>query len=81
MADVRRVRPCASAALSRGADARYGLGWWLGGPKLPADLFYASGSGGQALYVIPSEELVAVRFSDGGSPNHPATVRKLLATS
>jgi CubicO group peptidase (beta-lactamase class C family) len=62
-------------------NARYGLGWWLGGPKLPADLFYASGSGGQALYVIPSEELVAVRFSDGGSPNHPATVRKLLATS
>jgi CubicO group peptidase (beta-lactamase class C family) len=60
-------------------NARYGLGWWLGGPKLPGDLLYASGSGGQALYVIPSEQLVAVRFSDGGSPNHPATIRKLLA--
>lgn len=59
-------------------NPRYGLGWWLNGPKLPEDLFYASGSGGQALYVIPSEQLVAVRFSDGGSPNHPGTVRKLL---
>jgi len=59
-------------------NARYGLCWWLRGPKIPADLFYASGSGGQGLYVIPSEQLVAVRFSDGGSPNHPATVKKLL---
>jgi len=62
-------------------NPRYGLGWWLGGPKLPDDLFYASGAGGQALYVVPSEQLVAVRFSDGGSPNHPATVKKLLAFS
>jgi CubicO group peptidase (beta-lactamase class C family) len=59
------------------ANARYGLCWWLAGPKMPPDLFYASGSGGQALYVIPSEELVAVRFSDGGSPNHPGTVKKI----
>ena len=61
------------------ANARYGLGWWLAGPKMPADLFYASGSGGQGLYVIPSQDLVAVRFSDGGSPNHPATVRSVLS--
>jgi hypothetical protein len=45
---------------------------------MPSDLFYASGSGGQGLYVIPSQELVAVRFSDGGSPNHPGTVKKIL---
>ncbi|MGD0968468.1 MAG: serine hydrolase domain-containing protein [Candidatus Aquilonibacter sp.] len=60
------------------ANARYGLCWWLAGPKMPSDLFYASGSGGQGLYVIPSQELVAVRFSDGGSPNHPGTVKKIL---
>jgi CubicO group peptidase (beta-lactamase class C family) len=59
------------------ANARYGLGWWLNGPKLPSDLFYASGSGGQGLYVIPSQNLVAVRFSDGGSPNHPGMVKKI----
>jgi len=60
-------------------NARYGLGWWLGGPKLPADLIYASGSGGQALYLIPSLDLVAVRYSDGGSPNHPAVVKRITA--
>jgi CubicO group peptidase (beta-lactamase class C family) len=59
------------------ANARYGLGWWLAGPKMPPDLFYASGSGGQGLYVIPSQELVAVRFSDGGSPNHPGVIKKI----
>ncbi|HTV92361.1 MAG TPA: serine hydrolase domain-containing protein, partial [Verrucomicrobiae bacterium] len=59
------------------SNARYGLCWWLAGPKMPRDLFYASGSGGQGLYVIPSLELVAVRFSDGGSPNHPGVVKKI----
>jgi CubicO group peptidase (beta-lactamase class C family) len=60
-------------------NPRYGLAWWLASGPMPSDTFYASGSGGQALYVIPSRELVAVRFSDGGSPNHPATVRRVLA--
>ncbi len=47
------------AALARcftGSDAnpRYGLGWWLSPlPKHP-DVVYASGAGGQAMYVIPS---------------------------
>ncbi len=63
------------------ANARYGLGWWLNGPRLPADLFYASGSGGQGLYVIPSCGLVAVRFADRGSANHPAVVKKILASA
>jgi len=61
-------------------NARYGLGWWLSGPKLPGDLFYASGAGGQGMYVIPSLDVVAVRFADGGSSNHPATVKKILTT-
>ncbi|MGB6987574.1 MAG: serine hydrolase domain-containing protein [Candidatus Aquilonibacter sp.] len=59
------------------ANARYGLCWWLADKKMPPDTFYASGSGGQGLYVIPSLELVAVRFSDGGSPNHPGVVKKI----
>lgn len=75
---AHRVR-YAEAFIGSERNARYGLGWWLGGPKLPPDLSYASGSGGQALYVIPSQDLVAVRFSDSGSPNHPATVKNLLS--
>jgi CubicO group peptidase (beta-lactamase class C family) len=59
------------------ANARYGLCWWLADKKMPPDTFYASGSGGQGLYAIPSLELVAVRFSDGGSPNHAGMVKKI----
>jgi CubicO group peptidase (beta-lactamase class C family) len=44
------------------ANKRYGLGWWLGARDAPADLAYASGSGGQALYVAPSLDLVVARF-------------------
>jgi CubicO group peptidase (beta-lactamase class C family) len=69
----------AQAFVGSQANARYGLCWWLADKKMPPDTFYASGSGGQGLYVIPSLELVAVRFSDGGSPNHSATIRAVLA--
>jgi CubicO group peptidase (beta-lactamase class C family) len=59
---------------------RYGLGWWLGGPKgAPADAAYASGAAGQALYVIPSLNLVAVHFSKSTSWDHNAFLRRLLA--
>lgn len=61
------------------ANTRYGLGWWLAFPGTPKDLFYASGSGGQALYVIPSLQLTAVRFGGGGSFNHALFVKKLAA--
>ncbi|HEX8806607.1 MAG TPA: serine hydrolase domain-containing protein [Candidatus Aquilonibacter sp.] len=67
----------AEAFIGSPANARYGLCWWLADKKMPPDTFYASGSGGQGLYVIPSLELVAVRFSDGGSPNHAGTVKKI----
>jgi len=67
----------AQAFLGSPANARYGLCWWLADKKMPSDTFYASGSDGQGLYVIPSLDLVAVRFCDGGSPNHSGTVRKI----
>lgn len=60
------------------ANPRYGLGWWLAPPGAPRDLVYASGSGGQAMYVVPSLELVAVRFGNGGSFNHEAFLKRLL---
>jgi CubicO group peptidase (beta-lactamase class C family) len=50
----------------------YGYQFWLNGysekeagkplfPDVPADLFYASGFGGQNIYIIPSKKLVVVR--------------------
>ena len=63
------------------ANPRYGLTWWLASGAMPPGTFYASGSGGQALYVVPTLEIVAIRFCDRGSANHPATVRKLIATA
>lgn len=58
------------------ANPRYGLGWWLAPSAAPADLFYASGSGGQAMYVVPSQALVIVRFANGGSFNHEAFLKR-----
>ena len=60
------------------ANRRYGLGWWLGLSNAPADLVYASGSGGQGLYVIPSHKLVAVHFGNRSAYKHDAFVRALV---
>jgi CubicO group peptidase (beta-lactamase class C family) len=60
------------------ANPRYGLGWWLAPPRTPSDLIYASGSGGQAMYVVPSLEAVVVRFGNGGSFNHEAFLKRLF---
>lgn len=62
-------------------NERYGLCWWLAAPKMPPDTFYASGSGGQALYIVPSLNLVAARFSNKESPNHPSILRKIIAAA
>ena len=61
------------------ANPRYGLTWWLS--PLPAfpHLAYASGSGGQALYLIPSERTVVVKFGNGRSYDHAAFLRRLLS--
>jgi CubicO group peptidase (beta-lactamase class C family) len=51
----------------------YGYQFWLNGlnvkdlskkefPQMPADFFYADGYSGQRIYIIPSMQLVAVRF-------------------
>ncbi len=61
------------------ANPRYGLTWWLS--PLPAfpDVVYASGAGGQALYVVPSQRLVVVKFGTGNSYDHAAFLRRLLS--
>lgn len=54
-------------------NPRYGLGWWL-----HDGVRYASGSGGQALYLLPDGETVVVRFAAGGSYKHEAFLSRLL---
>ena len=63
------------------ANARYGLGWWLGAAGAPADLFYASGSGGQGMYVAPSRRVVAVHYGKSASYKHDALLKRLFAGS
>jgi CubicO group peptidase (beta-lactamase class C family) len=61
------------------ANPRYGLGWWLAPKTAPEGTFYASGAGGQALYVIPAEETIVVHFGKSNSWSHDAFLRKLLS--
>ncbi len=59
-------------------NPRYGLGWWLAAPGIPGNTFYASGSGGQALYVVPSRDLVVVHFGKSASYKHEAMLKRVL---
>lgn len=77
---IARTRTAfAQCFIGSAANPRYGLGWWLAPAKLPSDAFYASGAGGQALYVIPSHDLVAVHFGKSATYKHEAFLRRLLA--
>jgi len=57
---------------AKGAEGEYGGHFWLNAesfyPNLPRDLFSANGFQGQHVFVIPSKELVVVRF---GLVEHP----------
>ncbi len=59
-------------------NARYGLGWWLAPDAAPTGLFYASGSAGQALYLVPSLELAIVHFAQSRSYRHEAFLKRLF---
>ena len=61
------------------ANPRYGLGWWLATKGMPPDTFYASGAAGQALYVVPSLDLVAVHFGKSSAFKHDAFLKRLTA--
>jgi len=63
------------------ANPRYGLGWWLGAAGAPADLFYASGAGGQALYIAPSLDTIVVRFGKSNSYKHEAFLKRFFTTA
>jgi CubicO group peptidase (beta-lactamase class C family) len=59
-------------------NARYGLGWWLGARGAPPGLVYASGSAGQALYLLPSQELMIARFGKSASYRHEAFLKRFF---
>jgi len=69
------------AACFRGSapNPRYGLGWWLSPLPAHPDVVYASGAGGQAMYVVPSLDAVVVKFGASSSYDHAAFLRRLLA--
>lgn len=56
-------------------NARYGLGWWL---KPDAGLVYASGSAGQALYLMPSLDIAVVHFGKSSSYRHESFLKRLF---
>jgi len=60
------------------ANPRYGLAWWLSPLPNQPEIVYASGSGGQALYVLPPENAVVVKFGNASSWKHDAFLKKLL---
>ena len=59
-------------------NPRYGLGWWLSPIVDRKDIAYASGSGGQAMYVLRHDRTVIVRFANGGSFKHETFLKHLL---
>ena len=72
------------AALARcfagsAANPRYGLAWWLSPLPAAPDIVYASGAGGQGLYVVPAHDAVVVKFGNGSSYKHDAFLRRLLS--
>jgi CubicO group peptidase (beta-lactamase class C family) len=60
------------------ANPRYGLGWWLSPLSKHPDVVYASGAGGQAMYVVPSADAVVVKFGGSASYKHDAFLKRLL---
>jgi CubicO group peptidase (beta-lactamase class C family) len=55
----------------------YGLGLWLVRRAGELVALYASGAGGQGLYVLPARRIVAVRLGQSASWNHAAFIKRL----
>jgi len=72
----RSLRTCFEGSQ---ANPRYGLTWWLSPLASAPDVVYASGSGGQALYILPSARTVVVKFGHSSSFSHEAFLRRLLS--
>ncbi len=57
------------------ANARYGLGWWLGAR---GGIVYASGSAGQALYLAPALGVAVVHFGKSSSYRHESFLERVF---
>ncbi|MDF0730649.1 serine hydrolase [Pseudomonas entomophila] len=79
-----------TAAEATPGEANPGGHWWLNQPlpghpppwpHAPSDTFAALGHWGQALYVLPSQKLVIVRYGDDrdGSYRHDELLKRVLA--
>jgi len=75
---VLRAESIADCLVGSVANPRYGLGWWLSPFPREPDIFYASGAGGQALYVFPTRRIAVVKFAKRGASSHPAFLRRLI---
>ncbi len=73
------ISAAAFAACVHGSDSNplYGLGLWLRPPPDRPAAVYASGAGGQGLYVLPKQRLLAVHFGQSTGWNHAAFIRRL----
>jgi len=76
---LERFSQLASCFEASPVNARYGLGWWLGVRGLPSDLVYASGSAGQALYLVPSANIAIVHFGKSSSYRHESFLKRVFA--
>ena len=74
------LKPSSFSEVVRGSDVnpRYGLGIWLYDAPGGERVFYASGAGGQGLYVIPEHDIVVVRFGGSASYKHDAFLARLF---
>jgi len=63
---VKESTKAHTANLGRGFQERggYGLLWWIAPPINGNTVFYAAGSGGQRLFVIPEQDMVIVHLVD-----------------
>lgn len=60
-------------------NPQYGLGFWLSPFEDARDVVYASGSGGQALYVLWGAQTVVVHFGESRSWKHETFLKRLLS--
>ena len=72
--DSPALAPC---FVGSAVNPKYGLGWWLDASGVP----YASGSAGQAMYLLASERTVIVKFGRSSSYKHDAFLRHLRAAA
>ena len=63
-----------------GGKGTYGLLWWVEDQEFPSDIFYASGSGGHRIIVIPDRDMIIVHRTDTfeGKRVSEATIREYI---